>query len=519
MDRRDFLKSSAVVGTLATLPAGIQARGVKDDGDIAANADWIQDAVDAATSQGASYAEVLSMHEHRESIQLRKEDVHTLSDSSESGYCLRVFKDGAWGTAVTAAWEAGRAKDLAMHACSAADAVAAQQRLDNDPASTRGDLGEQSWETPVEIDPFKVPVEEKIAFLRELTTYPLKIQQIPYSVANLFMQESTRLLVNSAGSRLRQKHVMTYPNFAVTAFHQKLRRMDSRSSSFEAQSGGWEITKRNFKSDLETAMQEVLRTQTAEPVKEGKYQVVLHPSVLWDVLFETLLPHFDPRSVMEIDGRRPGDAWLRVADIGNKRIGPASLQLEADMTLADGLATGGWDDSGRPALRMPLLTDGVFSHLPWDDTLPALPAGIGFPCTRTAHWSEPAGPSMPNIIMQEGTDGDLNDLISGVDDGLYVKGRGSIVTNPQRTLFRLKPQAAWMIKGGKTGDMVRGVEIETSVEQFWNAIVAIGSGKETMTAGDLFPSRANPLWSAPFSVSVPPTLFADVPVYAAREQS
>jgi TldD protein len=517
MHRRLFLQSTAAAGAIAMLPG--RARPAQRSGSAfrAIEDDWLTDAVDAAQSRGAAYAEILMRDERRASIQLRKEDVHALTDSRDHGVALRVFKDGAWGAAAVSVWDRGTPAALAERACAAADAMAQFGRTEFAFGARAADATHR-WENEIRINPFDVPENEKIEFLRSLTSMPLKITQIPFAVANLFTQQTDSVFRSSRGADIRQRQVVTYPNFAVTAFHQKLRRMDNRSSSLEATAAGWEITERNFISDLETAMQEVLQTQTADPVAEGSYRLVVHPSVLWDILFDTLLPHLDARRVLGLDGGRPGDQWIRPGDIGHKRIGSPLLQLYADMTLRGGLATAGWDDSGRPAARMPLVKDGVLRRLPADDTLSGLDAAVRFPVTRTARWSSAPGPAMPNVVMAEGTDGDLADIIAGVDNGLFIKGRGSIVTNPQRTLFRVKPQMAWMIRGGSVAEVVRGVEVETSVEQFWNALVAVGAGRETMTAGELFPSRVDGLWSAPFSVSAPPAVFADIPVYPAREQ-
>lgn len=518
MQRRVFLQSSAFAGALAALPHRLRPAPRRSPALPAVEDDWLADAVRAARTRGAQYAEALHRHERRASIQLRKEEVHALSDSRESGVLLRVFKSGAWGAAAVSAWESGTPADLAARACDAADAMARFVRTDFD-AGSRAENGGYRWENEVRINPFDVPLEEKIAFLRTLTAKPLQIAQIPFAVANLFTQQTDSTLLTSRDAAIRQRQVVTYPNFAVTAFHQQLRRMDNRSSSLEALAAGWEVTERNFTSDLETAMQEVLQTQGADPVAAGTYRLVVHPSVLWDILFDTLLPHLDARRVLGLDGGRPGDQWIRPTDIGHKRIGSPLLQLAADMTLPGGLATAGWDDSGRPAARLPLVQDGILRRLPADDTLAGLDSAQRFPVTRTGHWSDAAGPAMPNVVMEEGDDGTLADLIAGVDTGLFIKGRGSIVTNPQRTLFRVKPQMAWMIRGGAVAEPVRGVEVETSVEQFWNALVAVGSGRDTITAGELFPSRVDGLWTAPFSVSVPPARFDDVPVYAAQEPS
>ncbi|MBN1449242.1 MAG: hypothetical protein JXA28_15045, partial [Bacteroidetes bacterium] len=341
--------------------------------------------------------------------------------------------------------------------------------------------------------------------------------QIPFAVANLFLRGTDSILVTSRNAEIRQSAVCTYPNFAVTAFHQKLRRMDTRTGSQEAQAAGWEITDGSMRSDLETAMQEVLQLQTADPVTQNAYDIVMHPTFLWDLLFDTLLPHLDTRRVLGMDGGSPVDRWLRPDQISSTRIGSELLNIRADSSLPRGLATCGWDDTGRPASSAPLVEGGRILRLPTDETLPPLPdvQGLGF--SRSPQWNIPATMAMPNIVLKESTGGSLFDMISGLDNGLFVKGRGNVMMNPAKTMFRVRPQIAWMIRSGKLAEPVRGVEIETSVEQFWNSLAALSGAEESMVAGDLFPGRSHALWEVPFSVSVPAGLFRRIPVYTAQE--
>ncbi len=478
--------------------------------------DWLQDAVQSALDAGATYAEALFRRDRSEMLQLRKTDISALESSDEAGIALRVFSGGAWGSAAVSSWEPGRPDALASAAIASASQLAKLRTQDID-LSSREQAGRQAWESPMETDPFAVSIEEKIDVLRGLTEKALSISQIPFAVANLFFRRMESELVTSRDAVLRQRSTFTYPNFAVTAFHQRLRRMDTRSSSLEAQAAGWEIVNASLESDLETSMQEALKLQTADPVARDSYDLVVHPTLLWDLLFDTLLPHLDPRTVLALDGNRPGDQWIDINNLANITVGSELLTLRADSSLPRGLASCGWDDTGRPSPSGTIVDAGRVVRLPFDETLPRL-AGfetLGF--TRTGMWNIPVAAAMPNIVMNAGTGGTVTELAANVDNGLLVKGRSRVMMNPAKTLFRVRPQMAWMIRGGEVAEPVRGVEIETSVEQFWKALDMLSSDNERITAGDLFPGRSSALWEVPFSVSVPAAVFRRIPVYTAQE--
>lgn len=517
MKRRTFLQTTAAAGTAALVLPRTGRGLVSVPTTPVVDTSWLEDAIDSAMDQGAEYAEILYREDTTETLQLRKDRMHQASNGFHTGMTLRVFHNGAWGSASVSAWNAHSPVSLATSALRSA-ATLSKIRTQHLDLETRLSGGSHEWSTPIETDPFSISHAEKRDFLLSLTDKATKIQQIPFAVANLFLVRRRSEYLNSLSASARQTFYYTYPNFAVTAFHQKKRRMDSRSSEREAQAAGWEITRASFDSGLETAMQEVLKLQAADPVQEQHYDMVVHPTLLWDLLFTTLLPHLDPSRLLGIDGARPGDRWLKPEDLGQKRVGSPLLNLHADSSLEGGLASCGWDDSGRAAPSAQLLRNGIPQMIPASDTLPVRGDIATLPFSRSAQWNAPAEAAMPNIVMEPGEQS-LDDLITSVDTGLLVKGRGSVLMNPAKTLFRVRPQMAWMIRGGKKAEVVRGVEIETSVEQFWNALDALGGSNEVMTAGDLFPSRALPIWSVPFSISVPPALFRSIPIYTAKEAS
>ncbi|MBR9975758.1 MAG: hypothetical protein KFF77_09275 [Bacteroidetes bacterium] len=535
MQRRTFLKSTAVAGTATLLPWRVRGGSVPSAAEPPSD-QWLQDAVAAAMTLGAESASALFVSQRRQSIQLRKQDVHSISDDEGAGITLTVRVGAAMASASLPAGRKGSPGDFARLAIDAAKLPSSGIRRDNPPKEdTLPDVDRIDRITHVDRppegapeagrwvpagleDPFLVPWDERIAFLRGLTSTALKMPHIPSAVANQFMQKRDSLFVDSAGSRIEQTQYATYVNFAVTAFHQQKRLIDTRTSEREAQMTDWNGATANMVSELETAIQEAQRLQQADPVTQDSYDLVVHPSLLWNILFETLIPHLDPRQLLELDGRAPADRWLTLAKLNERPLRSPALRLSWDPTLPGGLATCGWDDTGRVAQKRQILdANGGLQAVPVspdllavDETYAALP-GMSF--SRATAWNVPPTVAMPNVVLAGGPGKTLDGLVAGVDNGLLVKGRGTVVTNPAKTVFRVRPQVAWMIRGGRITEMVRDVEIETSTEQFWNALEEVGRAEDQFLGGDLFPHRAFPLWDTPFSVSTPPALFRRIPVY------
>ncbi len=537
MQRRTFLKSTAALGAASMLPwksspSTAQTADPPTD-------DWLQAAIDEASQLGAGHAEALYLAQRRQSTQIRKEDVYSITDSDEAGITLRVRFGSFIGTASVPSAQRGSPKDLARRAVESArlqggllkqdERLKASElfgRLDTLPRVPL-DVIRDVWQPEGVEDPFLTDLGERIDFLKNLNRTALKITQIPYAVSNQFLNRRRSIFVDSLGNRKEQEQFATYVNFAVTAFHQQKRRMDTRTSEREAQATGWAGATANMQSELETAMQEVLRTQQADPVTPDTYDLVIHPTMLWNLFLETLLPHFDARQLLRLDGRSSGERWITLSNLGERPLRSEALVLNWDTVLPGGLASCRWDDTGkRTSSFIPFLDrTGIVQNIPVSPDLVAYDQSysLGFPgfdFSRASAWHTPATMAMPNMVLQGGRDGkNLDDLIAGVDNGIFVKGRGTVLTNPAKSLFRVRPQAAWAIRGGKIAEMLRDVEIETSTAQFWNALEEAGRKEDTFLGGELFPQRAYPLWDTPFSIATPPALFRRIPVYRTEGQS
>ncbi len=514
MERRSFLKLTGATAAAAPLLRRHATAGPQLNEQMHTS-ELLEDVVDAAMSAGAQYADARALRHRVQTVQVRKDEVFSITDNEDAGIALTVYRDGGWATVCFSLREEPEVKREARRALELAGVAASLEALPFHEEGRAEDV-ESAWSAPFEIDPFEIGLEEKVAQLRDITAFPLSIAQIPYAVANLFIHRHEVDFVSSRDVKLKQTFHSLYQNYAVTAFHQQKRLMDSRSSPREARAGGWELMRAYQRSELDTITQEVLKKQAAEGITDGTMDIVLDATVFWDVLVDTLLPHLDVRRMLQRDGNRPGTPWLRAEDIGSKVLASEALTVEWDNTLAGGLATCGWDDAGRAASKGTLIERGRVLAVPASDELP-LASPLRY--SRSGNWRVPAQLAMPNLVVRSSGERNLQQLIGAVESGLLVRGRGSIVTNPGRTVFRLRPQVGWRIQGGEVKEMVRDFEIEMPVEAFWKQLVEIGSPREALLAGELFPERSYPLWTQPFSVSTPPALFTAVSVFSSKESA
>src|SRR5919106_1727482 len=84
--------------------------------------DVLRAALDAATAEGATYADARAVETKSESLSVRGPLVEALDRSESVGFGVRVIADGAWGYAATAKITPREAARVAAHAVEVARA-------------------------------------------------------------------------------------------------------------------------------------------------------------------------------------------------------------------------------------------------------------------------------------------------------------------------------------------------------------------------------------------------------------
>jgi TldD protein len=107
---------------------------------------------------------------------------------------------------------------------------------------------------------------------------------------------------------------------------------------------------------------------------------------------------------------------------------------------------------------------------------------------------------MPNISLQPNPKPtSLDDLIAGVEDGIYIVGDASFSIDQQRYNFQFSGQLFYEIKNGKRGDMLRDVAYQGRTPDFWNAMEGLGDASTYHLGGTMFCGKGQPQQTAPVS--------------------
>jgi TldD protein len=118
---------------------------------------------------------------------------------------------------------------------------------------------------------------------------------------------------------------------------------------------------------------------------------------------------------------------------------------------------------------------------------------------------------MTNLHLEPG-EGTLEDLIAGVDDGIYLETNKSWSIDDKRLNFQFGTQIAWEIKRGKLGRMLRDATYTGVTPVFWGSLDGVAGPDAWSMNGLTNCGKGQPGQHAHVSHGASPARFRNVQV-------
>ncbi len=140
-------------------------------------------------------------------------------------------------------------------------------------------------------------------------------------------------------------------------------------------------------------------------------------------------------------------------------------------------------------------------------------------CAYADSASHTAIQRMPNVSLQPVDDGpDLDGLIGGVDDGIYVVGDKSWSIDMQRFNFQFTGQRFHRIRGGKLVGQLKDVAYQATTTDFWGSMAVVGNASTYLLAGAFNCGKGQPGQVAPVSHGAPAAMFTGVNILNSAQE-
>ena len=322
---------------------------------------------------------------------------------------------------------------------------------------------------------------------------------------------------DTAGTVTTQQRVRMHPEFTAVSVDRANGGFSSMRSLAPPAGRGWEyLTGTGWDFDAELAeLPELLAEHVAAPsVQAGRYDLVIHPSNLWLTIHESIGHATELDRALGYEAAYAGTSFATFDKLGSLRYGSEVMNVTGDRTVEHGLSSIGYDDEGVATTSFDIVSDGVLVGYQLNRQMAAA-KGLGR-SNGCAYADSPGHiplQRMANVSLQPSPDArSIDDLIGGVEQGIYVLGDKSWSIDMQRYNFQFTGQRFYRIVNGQLAGQLRDVAYQATTTDFWGSMAAVG-GPETYVLGGAFNcGKGQPGQVAAVSHGCPAALFSHVNV-------
>jgi TldD protein len=517
LKRRDFIYLTGLGATAAMLPRipvmgrPIDPQRALETIDVSLKKQLADVALNAARGKGASYSDVRIGRYLNQFVVTREEKVENIVNTESYGMGVRVIANGSWGFAATDKMD----KDSIAKAAELAVAIAKENsRLLTEPVqlAPQTGYGEVSWKAPIEKNGFEVPMKEKVDLLLGVNDAAMK-SGANYITSLLFMVNEQKYFASTDGSYIDQDIHRMWPTFFIT-------KIDAATGKFETRNGlsapmgmGYEYLyarpedkvqsvttlyrgRYDMLEDAKAAGAQATEKLTAKSVEPGKYDLILDPSHLWLTIHESTGHSTELDRVLGYEANFAGTSFLTLDKWQSKKFnfGNKLVNIVADKTQVGSLGAVGYDDEGVQCGKWDLIKEGILTNYQVTrDQAHIIGLNASQGCCYADKWSSVQFQRMPNVSLPPGKDKkSVDDLIKGVEKGIYIIGDGSFSIDQQRYNFQFGGQLFYEIKNGKIAGMLKDVAYQSNTQEFWNSCAGIADESDYRLGGSFFDGKGQP---------------------------
>ncbi|SFU68852.1 TldD/PmbA family protein [Pontibacter akesuensis] len=472
-------------------------------------------ALNTAKSKGASYADVRIGRYLQQYVFTREKQVQNIVNAESFGVGVRVLANGTWGFAATSDVSDKGVAKAADQAVAIAKANAKLQKEPVQLAPVKG-FGEVSWRTPIQKNAFEVPVGEKADLLLAANAAAMA-NGANFVNSALFQVNEQKYFASTEGSYIDQDIHRIWPNFTVTVVDKASGKFKTREALSAPMGMGYEYMNpkaaekikgpegtgltgyRNAYDMLEDAAlaaKQAKEKLTAKSVMAGKYDLVLDPNHLGLTIHESVGHPLELDRVLGYEANYAGTSFATLDKWKGKdfKYGSDKVNIFADKIQPGSLGYVGWDDEGVKTKKWDLIKDGVLvNYQAIRDQAHIINEDESHGCAYADNWSSVQFQRMPNVSLAPGKEKkNVDQLIAGVDKGIYIAGRGSYSIDQQRYNFQFGGTTFHEIKNGKIVGPLEDVAYQSNTQEFWNSCADMCDESDYRLFGSFFDGKGQP---------------------------
>lgn len=468
-------------------------------------------ALQKARDLGASYVDFRVVNTRSQSIGYSDGASDKVEESEDNGFGIRVIANGAWGYCSSADLDDKEVIRVAQKAVEIARASSILQKVPVELANNRS--YKENYISGYKKDPFIIPLSEKLTFLAHLDELQSKNPDIKSRDSFLDFRKIFKEFYSSEGAAIHQELIHSGLGLSVSAGsgrNRATRSYPSNEGVYECK--GYELLEEfDFAANIPIISEQAVALLQAPTCPSKTCDIVLDASHVSLVIHESIGHPLELDRVFGSERNFSGASFATPENLDRLQYGSSMVTVTEDPTAPYGLGSFGFDDEGVKAGKVDLIKNGILvGYISSRETAKRI--GRNSSGSMVAEgWGNLPIVRMTNTNLQPGNQS-FEQLIGGIDDGLYLHTTSSWSIDDMRQNFQFGCEIGWLIEGGKLTSMVKNPSYGGNTVAFWNSCDGIGDSSQWRIWGTPNCGKGQPGQNARTGQGAAPARFRQVKV-------
>ncbi len=317
--------------------------------------DKIERAMRRAKNLGASFADIRVKEITTEQLRVEDGRAEEISAGHSKGFGVRVYANGAMGFCASSGEDMEAAVEKAYQTA-LASSILLKEKISLSEKKPVVD----SYKTPIEIDPFAVPLAEKLALLFDCDRIMRETEGDVKTYAAMSFRRENVIFADTDGSYIIQEFYQSHGEVAASA----VGNMDTQRRSYKnyLRAGYEAVLDLNLKENAARAARECVRLINAPDCPGGVFDLVITPRQLFLQIHESVGHPTELDRVLGSEAAFAGMSFVTTNYLNEPlKYGSEHVTVAADAKIPRGLGTFAYDDEGVPSQYVTLVDKGIFN--------------------------------------------------------------------------------------------------------------------------------------------------------------
>jgi TldD protein len=439
-------------------------------------------ALDAVARRGVTYADARAIELREQEITTKNGKAGHVSCSESVGIGIRVLAFGCWGFAATDELTTEGVDAAAHLALEIARAGTAARKREVSLAPE--EKYEATWVSPFSIDPFSIPVDQKLGVLLAVDAELRHDPGVSLAEGSMHFERRRQVFASTLGSLIDQTRYLSGAGFTAHSYQAGEIQKRSYPNSFggQYQLKGYELVDElRLLENAPRMAEEAVALHKADQCPEGEFDLIVDSSQLGLQIHESIGHPIELDRVLGTEANYAGMSFLTLDQLDRLRYGSEIVNVVCDarMEHGPGLGTFAFDDEGVPAQGNDIIRHGRFvGYMTSRETAAEVGQSRSNGCMRADGWGRLPLIRMTNVSLKPGKQS-LEEVMD-VPHGIYMETNKSWSIDDKRYNFQFGCEIGWEIRNGKRIRMLKNPSYSGISTEFWNACTAI-AGPEHWT--------------------------------------